>query len=144
MINEFSCNLIGLQDSCSELQVACWQFTRPFLLKRRGWLARLMQHYHGHLNNPIIMARMLLLEGVFDEHDWNEVTHKTSISGQIGAFNKALEKAVDDYDKLVIFAVILLKYKTTVHIGKILLKECVKLYSLVYTVLTSIYIVNTQ
>ena len=90
------------------------------------------------------MARTLLLERVFDEHDWNEVTHKTSISGQNGAFNKALEKAVDDYDKLVIFAVILLKYKTTVHIGKILLKECGKLYSLVYTVLTSIYIVNTQ
>ena len=84
---------------------------------------------------------MLLLEGVFDEHDWNEVTHKTSISGHNGAFNKA---PVDNYDKLVIFAVILLKYKTTVHIGKILLKECGKLYSLVYTVLTSIYIVNTQ
>ena len=91
----------------------------------------LMQQYHGQLNNPIIMARMLLLEGVFDEQDCYDVTHKTSITGQNDAFNKALQKAVDDYDKLMIFAVILLKYKTTVHIGKILLKECGKLYSLI-------------
>ena len=86
----------------------------------------LMQHYHGQLNNPIIMCRMLLLEGVFDEQDCYEVTRETSISGQNDAFNKALEKAVDDYDKLIIFAVILLKYKTTVHIGKKVLKECGK------------------
>ena len=99
----------------------------------------LMQHYHGQLNNPIIMARMLLLEGVFDEQDCYEVTRETSITGQNDAFNKVLQKAVDDYDKLIIFAVILLKYKTTVHIGKIVLKECGKLYSL-----TSIYDVNTQ
>ena len=91
----------------------------------------LMQHYHGQLNNPIIMARMLLLEGVFDEQDCSEVTHETSITGQSDAFNKAVQKAVDDYDKLVIFGVILLKYKTTVHIGKIVLKECGKLYSLI-------------
>ena len=88
----------------------------------------LMQHYHGQLNNPIIMARMLLLEGVFDEQDCYEVTQETSITGQIDAFHKALQKAVDDYDKLIIFGVILLKYKTTVHIGKIVLKECGKLY----------------
>ena len=88
----------------------------------------LMRHYHGQLNNPIIMARMLLLEGVFDEQDCDEVTHETSISNQNNVFNKALEKAIDDYDKLIIFAVILLKYKTTVHIGKIVLKECGKLY----------------
>ena len=91
----------------------------------------LMQHYHGQLNNPIIMARMLLQEGVFDEQHCYEVTRETSISGQNDAFNKALEKAVDDYDKLIRFAVILLKYKTTVHIGKIVLKECGKLYSLI-------------
>ena len=91
----------------------------------------LMHHYHGQLNNPIIMARMLLLEGVFDEQDCYEVTRETSISGQSDAFDKALEKAVDNYEKLIIFAVILLKYKTTVHIGKILLKECGKLYSLI-------------
>ena len=91
----------------------------------------LMQHYHSQLNNPIIMSRMLLLEGVFDEQHCYEVTRETSISGQSDAFNKALEKAVDNYDKLVIFAVILLKYKTTVHIGKIVLKECGKLYSLI-------------
>ena len=91
----------------------------------------LMQHYHGQLNNPIIMARMLLLERVFDEQDCSEVTHETSITGQNDAFNKALQKAVDDYDKLIIFSVILLKYKTTVHIGKIVLKECGKLYSLI-------------
>ena len=91
----------------------------------------LMHHYHGQLNNPITMARMMLLEGVFDEQHCYEVTHKTSITGQSDAFNKALQKAVDDYDKLIIFAVILLKYKTTVHIGKILLKECGKLYSLI-------------
>ena len=84
----------------------------------------LMQHYHGQQNNPITMARMLLLEGVFDEQDCYEVTRETSITGQIDAFNKVLQKAVDDYDKLVIFAVILLKYKNTVHIGKIVLKEC--------------------
>ena len=92
--------------------------------------AILMQHYHNQLSNPIIMARILLLEGVFDEQDCCEVTHETSISGQSNAFNKALQKAVDDYDKLIIFAVILLKYKTTVHIGKIVLKECGKLHSL--------------
>ena len=91
----------------------------------------LMQHYHGQLNNPIIMSRMLLLEGIFDEQDCREVTSETSITGQNDAFNKALQKAVDDYDKLIIFAVILLKYKTTVHIGKIVLKECGKLYSLI-------------
>ena len=91
----------------------------------------LMQHYHGQLNNPIMMARMLLLEGVFDEQDCYEVTRVTTISGQNDAFNKALQKEVDDYDKLIIFAVILLKYKTTVHIGKIVLKECGKLYSLI-------------
>ena len=91
----------------------------------------LMQHYHGQLNNPIIMARMLLLERVFDEQDCYEVTHETSITGQNDAFNKALQKAVDDNDKLIIFSVILLKYKTTVHIGKIVLKECGKLYSLI-------------
>ena len=91
----------------------------------------LMQHYHGQMNNPIIMARMLLLEGVFDEQYCYEVTCETSISSQNDAFNKALEKTVDDYDKLIIFAVILLKYKTTVHIGKILLKECGKIYSLI-------------
>ena len=84
----------------------------------------LMQHYHGQQNNPITMARMLLLEGVFDEQDCYEVTRETSITGQIDAFNKVLQKAVGDYDKLVIFAVILLKYKNTVHIGKIVLKEC--------------------
>ena len=88
----------------------------------------LMQHYHGQLNNPIVMAKMLLLEGVFNEQDCREVTRETSISGQSDAFNKTLGKAVDDYDKLMIFAVILLKYKTTVHIGKIVLKECGKLY----------------
>ena len=77
------------------------------------------------------MARMLLLEGVFDEQDCCEVTRETSISGQSDAFNKSLEKAVDDYDKLIIFAVILLEYKTTVHIGKIILKECGMLYSLI-------------
>ena len=87
----------------------------------------LMQHYHGQLNNPIIMARMLLLEGVFDEQDCYEVTQETSITGQIDAF----QKAVDDYDKLIIFGVILLKYKTTVHIGKIVLKECGKICSLI-------------
>ena len=91
----------------------------------------LMQHYHGQLNNPIIMARMLLLEGVFDEQDCYEVTRETANSGQNDTFHKALEQAVDDYDKLIIFAVILLKYKTTVHIGKIVLKECGKLYSLI-------------
>ena len=91
----------------------------------------LMQHYHGQLNNPIIMARMMLLEGVFDEQDCYEVTRETSISGQSDAFHKVLQKAFDDCDKLIIFAVILLKYKTTVHIGKIVLKECGKLYSLI-------------
>ena len=91
----------------------------------------LMQHYHGQLNNPITMARMLLLEGVFDKQDCYQVTRETAISRQNDAFNKALQKAVDDYDKLVIFGVILLKYKTTVHIGKIVLKECGKLYSLI-------------
>ena len=91
----------------------------------------LMQHYHGQMNNPIIMARMLLLEGVFDEQDCYEVLCETSISSQNDAFNKALEKTVDDYDKLIIFAVLLLKYKTTVHIGRILLKECGKIYSLI-------------
>ena len=91
----------------------------------------LMQHYHGQLNNPIIMARMLLLEGVFDEQDYSEVTHETSITAQNDAFNKVLQNAVDDYDKLIIFGAILLKYKTTVHIGKIILKECGKLYSLI-------------
>ena len=93
--------------------------------------AILMQHYHSQLSNPIIMARILLLEGVFDEQDCCEVRRETSISGQRDAFNKALQKAVDDYDKLIIFAVILLKYKNTVHIGKIVLKECGKLYSLI-------------
>ena len=83
-----------------------------------------MQHYDGQMNNPIIIARILLLEGVFNEQDCYEVTHKTSITGQKDAFNKALQKAVDDYDKLVILAVILLKYRTTIHIGKIVLKEC--------------------
>ena len=87
----------------------------------------LMQHYHGQMNNLIIMARMLLLEGVFDEQDCYEVMCETSISSQNDAFNKALEKTVDDYEKLIIFAVLLLKYKTTVHIGKILLKECGKI-----------------
>ena len=91
----------------------------------------LMQHYHGQLNNPTIMARMLLLEGVFDEQDCREVTRETSITGQNHAFNQVLQKAVDDYDKLIIFAVILLKYKTTVYIGKVVLKECGKLYSLI-------------
>ena len=91
----------------------------------------LMEHYHGQLNNPSSMAWMLLLEGVFDEQDCYEVTRETAISGQNDAFHKALQKAVDDYDKLIIFAVILLKYKTTVHIGKIVLKECGKLYSLI-------------
>ena len=91
----------------------------------------LMQHYQGQLNNPIIMAKMLLLEGVFDEQDCYEVTRETSITDQSNAFNKALQKAVDDYDKLIIFGVILLKYKTTVHIGKIVLKECGKIYSLI-------------
>ena len=91
----------------------------------------LMHHYHGQLNNPIIMARMLLLEGVFDEQDCYEVTRETAISGQNDAFHKALQKAVDDYDKLIISAVILLKDKTTVHIGKVVLKECGKLYSLI-------------
>ena len=74
------------------------------------------------------MAKMLLLEGVFDEQDCYEVTHEMSITGQIDAFHKVLQKEVDDYDKLIIFGVILLKYKTTVHIGKIVLKECGKLY----------------
>ena len=87
----------------------------------------LMQHYDGQMNNPIIMARILLLEGVFDEQDCYEVTHKTCITGQKDAFNKALQKAVDDYDKLIILAVILLKYRTTIHIGKIVLKVCGKL-----------------
>ena len=91
----------------------------------------LMQHYHGQLNNPIIMSSMLLLEGIFDEQDCREVTSETSITGQSDAFNKALQKAVDYYDKLIIFAVILLKYKTTVRIGKTVLKECGKLYSLI-------------
>ena len=36
MINKFSCNLIGMKDSCSDLQVDCWQFTRPFLLQEKG------------------------------------------------------------------------------------------------------------
>ena len=57
----------------------------------------LMHHYHGQLNNPITMARMMLLEGVFDEQHCYEVTHKTSITGQN---DEALQKAVDDYDKL--------------------------------------------
>ena len=91
----------------------------------------LMQHYHGQLNNPIILARMLLLEGVFDEQDCYEVMNKTSISVQNDVFIKALEKVVDDYDKLIIFAVILLKYKTTVHIGKIVLNECGTFYTLI-------------
>ena len=91
----------------------------------------LMQHYHGQLNNPITMSSMLLLEGIFDEQDCCEVTSETSTTGQSDAFNRALQKAVDDYDKLIIFAVILLKYKTTVRIGKTVLKECGKLYSLI-------------
>ena len=45
----------------------------------------LMQHYHGQLNNPIVMAKMLLLEGVFNEQDCREVTRETAISGQSDA-----------------------------------------------------------
>ena len=87
MINEFSCNLIGLQDSCSELQVACWQFTRPFLLKRRGWLARL-----GKNTNEKYMV---------EDEEEEEVVDSGDIDIHIGVNSTVVERPVCRRESLI-------------------------------------------
>ena len=87
----------------------------------------LKQHYEEvvkQLNNPIVVARLLVLEGVFAEPDLDTVERKRSLSSQKDVFCKTLTDVIVDYEKLIIFAVILLKFQNPVGIGKTILEEC--------------------
>ena len=77
-----------------------------------------------HLTNPIIVARLLLLEGLFSEQDLDKLEHRMC---QKVVFSETLKKVIDNYEYLMIFAAVLLKHKSTVRIGKTLLRECGKL-----------------
>ena len=94
----------------------------------------LAEHYDEvmeHLTNPIIVARLLLVEGLFSEQDLEKLEHKRSLSSQNVVFSETLKNAIHNYEYLMIFAAVLLKYKSTVCIGKTLLGDCVcgKLYN---------------
>ena len=92
----------------------------------------LAEHYDEimeHLTNPIIVARLLLVEGLFSEQDLDKQEHRRSLSSQKVVFSETLKNVVDNYKYLMIFATVLLKHKSTVCIGKTLLGECGKLYN---------------
>ena len=100
--------------------------------KSKSATSILDEHYKElveQLSNPIVVARLLLVEGLFVEENLEELEHKSPLSRQKDVFCKALKNAVDDdYRLLVIFATVLLKYKCTVSIGRTLLGECGKHY----------------
>ena len=90
----------------------------------------LAEHYDElmeHLTNPIIVARLLLVEGLFSEQDLDKLEHSMCLSSQKAVFSETLKGVIDNYEYLMIFAAVLLKYKSTVCIGKTLLGECGKL-----------------
>ena len=90
----------------------------------------LAEHYDEiieHLTNPIIVARLLLVEGLFSEQELDKLEHRRSLSSQKVAFSETLKNVINNYEYLMIFATVLLKQKSTVCIGKTLLRECGKL-----------------
>ena len=90
----------------------------------------LVEHYDEvmeQLTNPVVIARLLLVEGLFDEQDLDELERKHPLSTQKDIFRSALENVIDNYEYLAVFAAVLLKHKSTVSIGKMILRECGKL-----------------
>ena len=88
------------------------------------------EHYDEimeHLTNPIIVGRLLLVEGLFSEQDLEKLEQKRSLSSQKVVFSETLKNVINNYGYLRIFAAVLLKYKSTVCIGKTILGECGKL-----------------
>ena len=87
-----------------------------FLLKQH------LDTLYDDIHNPTSIAEKLCIEGVFDEQCYNK--DSTNISSMKQVFFHTLREAVSlSHYNLKVFASVLYKYKSTVHIAQELLKK---------------------
>ena len=77
---------------------------------------------YDNIHNPTSIAEKLYIEGVFNEPCYNK--DSTNISSMKQVFFRTLREAVLlSHYNLKVFASVLYKYKSTVHIAQELLKD---------------------